>query len=138
VSAHEAKSIARESAHGTTLARRVARERAARRKKNFCSNATFDRNHVAQIWRIGTTILQIFPELGCDRFFERDASKQARREPLILFRVGLARSTRDLEVTETDLAETFLGGRTVAKKKKKAAGKKAAPKKKATKKKKKK
>ena len=55
-----------------------------------------------------------------------------------MFRVGLARSTRDLEVTETDLAETFLGGRTVAKKKKKAAAKKAAPKKKATKKKKKK
>ena len=55
-----------------------------------------------------------------------------------MFRVGLARSTRDLEVTETDLAETFLGGRTVAKKKKKkAAAKKAAPKKKATKKKKK-
>ena len=47
-------------------------------------------------------------------------------------------ATRDLEVTETDLAETFLGGRTVAKKKKKAAAKKAAPKKKATKKKKKK
>ena len=59
------------------------------------------------------------------------------RGPFVLFRVGLARSTRDLEVTETDLAETFLGGRTVAKKKKKAAGKKAAPKKKATKKKKK-
>jgi len=38
----------------------------------------------------------------------------------------------DLEVTETDLAETFLGGRTVAKKKKSA--KKAAPKKKAAKK----
>ena len=54
-----------------------------------------------------------------------------------LFRVGLARSTCDLEVTETDLAKTFLGGRTVAKKKKKAAAKKAAPKKKATKKKKK-
>ena len=34
-----------------------------------------------------------------------------------LFRVGLARSTCDLEVTETDLAKTFLGGRTVAKKK---------------------
>jgi hypothetical protein len=42
---------------------------------------------------------------------------------------------RDLEVTETDLAETFLGGRTVAKKKKAAA--KKAPKKKAKKKKKK-
>ena len=54
-----------------------------------------------------------------------------------MFRVGLARSNNcDLEVTETDLAETFLGGRTVAKKKK-AAAKKAAPKKKATKKKKK-
>lgn len=48
-----------------------------------------------------------------------------------LFRVGLARSTCDLEVTETDLAKTFLGGRTVAKKKK--AAKKAAPKKKAKK-----
>jgi hypothetical protein len=58
------------------------------------------------------------------------------REPFVLFRVGLARSTRDLEVTETDLAETFLGGRTVAKKKKAAA--KKAPKKKAKKAKKKK
>ena len=53
-----------------------------------------------------------------------------------MFRVRLARSNiRDLEVTETDLAETFLGGRTVAKKKKAAA--KKAPKKKAKKKKKK-
>jgi hypothetical protein len=41
-----------------------------------------------------------------------------------------------LEVTKTDLAETFLGGRTVAKKKKAAA--KKAPKKKAKKSKKKK
>ena len=51
---------------------------------------------------------------------------------VFLFRVGLARVDCDLEVTETDLAETFFGGRTVAKKKK--AAKKAAPKKKAHKK----
>jgi hypothetical protein len=50
-----------------------------------------------------------------------------------VFRVRLARSQCDQEVTETDLAELFLGGRTVAKKKK--AAKKAAPKKKAKKKK---
>jgi hypothetical protein len=48
-------------------------------------------------------------------------------------RVRLARSLCDQEVTGTDLAELFLGGRTVAKKKK--AAKKAAPKKKAKKKK---
>ncbi len=40
----------------------------------------------------------------------------------------------DLEVTETDLAETFFGGRTVAKKKKAAVKKAAHPKKKAHKK----
>lgn len=54
-----------------------------------------------------------------------------------LFRVGLARKSKvTMEVTGTDLAENFLGGRTVAKKKKAAA--KKAPKKKAKKSKKKK
>jgi hypothetical protein len=47
---------------------------------------------------------------------------------------GETGSNGDRQVTETDLAKTFLGGRTVAKKKKKAAAKKAAPKKKAAKK----
>jgi hypothetical protein len=51
-----------------------------------------------------------------------------------VFRVRLARSLCDQEVTGTDLAELFLGARTVVKKKK-AAAKKAAPKKKAKKKK---
>ena len=45
---------------------------------------------------------------------------------------GTRSKSSDQEVTGTDLAETFLGGRTVAKKKK-AATKKAAPKKKAKK-----
>ena len=49
-----------------------------------------------------------------------------------LFR-GETGSNGDREVAETDLAQTFLGGWTVAKKKK-AAAKKAAPKKKAAKK----
>jgi hypothetical protein len=40
----------------------------------------------------------------------------------------------DLEVTETDLADTFIGGRIVAKKKKAAVKKAAHPKKKAHKK----
>lgn len=70
-------------------------------------------------------------------FLAAQATRLGSREPSVfLFRVGLARSTCDLEVTETDLAETFLGGRTVAKKKKKAAAKKAAPKRKAKRKKK--
>ena len=45
-----------------------------------------------------------------------------------------SKSKVTMEVTGTDLAENFLGGRTVAKKKKAATKKAAAPKKKAAKK----
>jgi hypothetical protein len=54
---------------------------------------------------------------------------------VFLVQGGTGSNHSDLEVTETDLAKTYLGGRTVAKKKK---AKKAAPKKKAAKKSKKK
>jgi hypothetical protein len=71
--------------------------------------------------------------------WSRAPSKRLALDADFGFVQGKTRSeeTCDLEVTETDLAKTFLGGRAVAKKKKKAAAKKAAPKRKATKKKKK-
>src|SRR5262249_55946566 len=114
-----------------------ARGVTSRREKKFCSKATFLPIRVAQTRKICTTSLQFFPELACvgssltksdDAFLERS---------LLFFVQGKTGSEQlsDLDVTETDLAETFLGGRTVAKKKKAAA--KKAPKKKAKKKKKK-
>jgi hypothetical protein len=67
-----------------------------------------------------------------------EATKLHSKETLVFVQGGTCSEqhvtssrTGRWEVTETDLAETLLGGRTVAKKKK--AAKKAAPKKKAKK-----
>lgn len=107
-------------------------------EKYFLIKSTFRRNHVAQMRKVCTNIIQLFPELA--RFGLRSGERNTvslAAKALVFVQGGTGSEQHcDLEVTETDLTETFLGGRTVAKKKKAAA--KKAPKKKAKKSKKKK
>ena len=105
-------------------------------KKYFCDVTTFFENQVAQFRKVSTTNSQFFKN-SCVRVF--DERGDVLRDRRLLFCSGqdsLGTIKRDSDVTENDLANTFLGGRTVAKKKKSAA--KKAPKKRAKKSKKKK